>query len=169
MDASVDAETQALLPNEDSAPTSSKHILELSQVERKDGNRKWILLLCLSTMWMATFHCIFSISSLEYSLEDDLGLSDSQFASLTSVVFLCAVFSAALTPGSQNTLIVMLVFYPRCLPSLLHLMLHIQPSSTDSDFTTASQLLPWQRSLVSFCFMLAFCSETALANQFPNS
>ena len=78
------------------------NLMELSQIERSETSIKWYLLINLCTIWMTAYHCIFNISALQTSLMTDLSLDNTQFALLTSIVFLAAMLSALISPWIIN-------------------------------------------------------------------
>ena len=101
-DMEVNDKTPLIQSSDNDNKLDVNNLLELSQIERKDTKIKWLLLANLCTIWMATYHCIFSISALQTTLMNDLSLDNTQFALLTSIVFLFAMLSALFTPWIIN-------------------------------------------------------------------
>lgn len=86
------------------APTDSRgenvdanFVTELSQ-QRSDSMIKWHIIWWLSFAWVATWHCLLSVSALESSMLEYYNLSNSEFALLSSIVFFCAIPSTLTAP-----------------------------------------------------------------------
>ena len=72
-------------------------IQEFAQ-QRSDSMTKWYIVCWLSTVWVAAFHCITSVSALEYAMLEHYSLSNAEFALLSSVVFFAAIPSTLIAP-----------------------------------------------------------------------
>eukprot|EP01083_Nonionella_stella_P017790 49854_1 len=56
-------------------------------VARGETSIKWKVLLWLTTLWIGSYHCILSVSALQYKMMNIFHLTDVQFSLYTSVVF----------------------------------------------------------------------------------
>ena len=65
---------------------------------RGESKTKWYVLAALSTGWLSSFHVIESMSSIEDTLISQLNLTNIEFSSLTTIIFLFAIPAALFAP-----------------------------------------------------------------------
>ena len=68
-------------------------------ISRGESSEKWFILLWLNTLWLGSYHCILSLSALQYEMIDTFHLSDDQFALYTSIVFGFSAFISLFCPS----------------------------------------------------------------------
>eukprot|EP01083_Nonionella_stella_P092309 258374_1 len=65
---------------------------------RSQSVHKWYILAALSTLWIASYHCILCIGALEDSMMISYNLTNTEFSLLSTLTFLFAIFGSLFCP-----------------------------------------------------------------------
>lgn len=132
---------------------------DISKVQfetRAESKLKWMIMFWIAYSWLSIFCSVASISSLEDTLLTSLNLTDSQFASLTTTVFVCAMFGALCSPyliSSYNQFYTLIFaqtvcFFGQSLATIACTMVSVDisgASDNESSLENNSSLFWWNR------------------------